>query len=162
MFHLNRHAYNVPIRELIVLVVKAILDLPLQSTDSSLDERRYLEHITSALNHLIPLLNNYTKSTESQKDCLSSIEHFAVSNPTFCSANVLVRILLKLYESDVLTDEIIIDWHQQVLPFPPPLNTNADFESRQQTIRSSKPLVKLIDWLQQEQDESSDDEDESD
>jgi hypothetical protein len=150
----NRHAYNVPIRELIVLVVKAVLDLPLQSATPSTEEKQYLEQINAALTHMIPLLNNYTRSIESQKDCLASIEHFAVCNRNVCTPNVLVRILLKLYEADVLSDDTILTWHRSATAFPTPLTNSTELAAVQQQIRCSKPILKLMDWFEQEQEDS--------
>lgn len=140
-----------------MLVVKAVLDLPIQLF-KGVDERQYLEQISQALAHLIPLLNNYTRSTDSQKDCLASIEHFAACNFQICSPNVLVRILLKLYESDVLSDETIIEWHRTVTTFPSPLNNSPELSAIQRQLRESKPLLKLIDWLEQEQEDDESEE----
>lgn len=60
----SRYAYNISLSDVTVLTLKSILLLPLRVNSNS----------KAVMSYFLPLLRNYVKTSEAQKDCLSSIE----------------------------------------------------------------------------------------
>lgn len=65
-----RYAYNISLKELNCLVVKAILNL---SNDKP-TPAAYLAELKKRIKYFDPVLKKYIRSLDSQKDCLSAIE----------------------------------------------------------------------------------------
>ncbi|XP_023213859.1 translation initiation factor eIF-2B subunit epsilon-like isoform X2 [Centruroides sculpturatus] len=104
----SKYAYNVTMKEVNMLVMKAILELPNQKSDVSPQE--YFLKLKPLLLQFMPLIKNYIKSEESQMDCIIALEIFAISNENDKTA--LLKILHLLYEKDILPEEVILKWYQ--------------------------------------------------
>ena len=117
---------------------------------------------------------NYIRSEESQTDCIYSIEvgydevnlslGFAdvlnvfitcmqkVSVADQCVRSSLVKILHHLYNNDVLSEEVILEWHRNP-------KTAADDDQDDLATRQSirKQVTSFITWLQEAEEESESD-----
>lgn len=64
----SRYAYNVSMREVNLLVVKAILNLP------NLESDTYLSQLWPLLTYFKPILKNYVRNPTAQIDCLQAVK----------------------------------------------------------------------------------------
>ncbi|CAG2240156.1 EIF2B5 [Mytilus edulis] len=140
-----KHAYNIAIKDLHGMVLKSLVDLPLrQNTDG----QKLVVDIKKNLTKHLPLLKNYIKpnSTEPQMDGLMALEEFSLQEPRINT--VLVKILHMLYDMDVLEEQVLFRWHKSI-------PQAEDIPERERLRKQVEPLIK---WLQEAEEESSDDE----
>jgi len=134
-------------KDLNMLVIKAILDLPE-------NHNTYFTQLKPCFDHLLPLIRNYIKSKESQNDCLSSLEEYCLSQADRLTPLVLVKVIAYLYDAEVLKEDVILEWYKNAKPL-------AEFDlEEQETLRSQKPILNFIKWLQEAEEESSSEESE--
>ncbi|XP_052078561.1 translation initiation factor eIF-2B subunit epsilon-like isoform X2 [Mytilus californianus] len=140
-----KHAYNIAIKDLHGMVLKSLIDLPFrQNTDG----QQLLVDIKKNLTKHLPLLKNYIKpnSTEPQMDGLMALEEFSLQEPRINT--VLVKILHMLYDMDVLEEQVLFRWHKSI-------PQAEDVPERERLRKQVEPLIK---WLQEAEEESSEDE----
>ncbi|XP_076071502.1 translation initiation factor eIF2B subunit epsilon-like isoform X3 [Mytilus galloprovincialis] len=140
-----KHAYNIAIKDLHGMVLKSLVDLPLrQNTDG----QKLVVDIKKNLTKHLPLLKNYIKpnSTEPQMDGLMALEEFSLQEPRINT--VLVKILHMLYDMDVLEEQVLFRWHKSI-------PHGEEVPERERLRKQVEPLIK---WLQEAEEESSDDE----
>ncbi|XP_038069205.1 translation initiation factor eIF-2B subunit epsilon-like isoform X2 [Patiria miniata] len=70
----SKYAYNVSMRELVQLVVKAVLEMPHLKVTEPLQASQLLPRLTTLVHKLLPVFRNYIKNVESQLDCLNALE----------------------------------------------------------------------------------------
>jgi translation initiation factor eIF-2B subunit epsilon len=130
----SRYAYNMQLNEVNFYVVKAAFALPVvrqrdDPLDGFLEVYKYLGE---------KVIKNYIKGDGAMVDCLNAVieccGEFDKLKPK------LVRILHYLYNEDVLSEDVIISWHQ-------------DLEDG--WVKES--LKKFIEWLEQSEEESESD-----
>ncbi|XP_075213307.1 eukaryotic translation initiation factor 2B subunit epsilon [Lycorma delicatula] len=102
----SRYAYNVTLKELNCLVVKAILNLPNDKTTPAL----YWDELKKRIIYFDPVLKKYIRSTDSQKDCLLAIEDVAESLTRL--QEVLIQLIHFLYNQDILYADSIDWWYE--------------------------------------------------
>ncbi|XP_054711048.1 translation initiation factor eIF-2B subunit epsilon-like [Uloborus diversus] len=132
----SKHAYNVTMKEVNTLLIKAILKLPL-NTGETLTAQQYLAATKKNLTFFQPLILNYIRSSESQLDCLSSVEDFMKNNDELAPA--VTKVLHFWYESDVLNEPVILKWFNN-------LTDESD--------KIRKQAGAFINWLQEADEES--------
>lgn len=142
----SRYAYNINYREANFQVIRAMLTLNSKAELETLNQARYYSQLQSKLNYFLPVLRNYIKSTDSCEDCLSAIEDVASGEELLNM--VVVKIIHHLYDANILSEESIIKWHQK------DENTQFSKNIREKT-------SKLIEWLQDAEEETDSDEDSS-
>ena len=64
----SRYAYNVSVHEVNHLVMKAILTL------SKSGEQPYLPQLQGLLTYFMPILENYVRNNDAQRNCLQAIQ----------------------------------------------------------------------------------------
>ena len=143
-----RFAYNVSMNELITLIIKAILDLP-NSTKKLTNGSNYFSILLPSLTHLTPLIQNYVKSQESQRDCLIAIEEYCLLNQENINAATLTKVLKYLYDKDILDEDVIVNWFEK----PKPISEVGP--SEQEELRKQQSLRMFINWLKEAEEESS-------
>lgn len=131
----SRYTYNIPFNEVNFLVVKASLSLPVVAEHT--DPLKGFKELYKYLGE--PVLKNYIKDEEAMHDCLSAIIESCEENEKL--KPYVVKIIHLLYNEDVLTEDAILTWHDNV---------------DQEWVKRS--LKTFIEWLEQE----SEEEDESD
>ncbi|CAG2161273.1 unnamed protein product [Oppiella nova] len=146
----SKHAYNVPMKDLNFLVIKAILDLP----NSAVNPSAYFAQLKPSLDHLLPLIRNYIKSKESQNDCIEAIEDYCLKDCQRITPIMFVKLINYLYDNEVLREDVILEWHTNAKPLP-----ELDLEE-QESLRSHKAIQGFIQWLTEAEEESSSDDEE--
>ena len=140
----SKHAYNIPIDDVPVAIVRAIMEGPLnESTPSTATMLSYIE---AAINRLKQLLQNYLEHHSRQVKVLSSIAEVVSQNPTLLVG--FAKIVLFLYNADVIKEPAILQWYEQL--------ANNDLTNMQEIVTKIKPVVV---WLQTAEEESSSEED---
>ncbi|XP_070542027.1 translation initiation factor eIF2B subunit epsilon-like [Ptychodera flava] len=144
----SKYAYNISMKELVVLVMKAILEVPILRSTTPLDPVKYLAQIRPLLNRLKPLLQNYVKSAESQMDCLLGLEEFSANHSNF--APILMKVMHYMYdEVEVLVETVILKWYKSTTLSEDPIT-----KQKQHDIRSQ--VAPFIKWLEEAEEESED------
>ncbi|GBM84120.1 Translation initiation factor eIF-2B subunit epsilon [Araneus ventricosus] len=139
----SKHAYNITIKEVNTLLLKALLKLPLESGQVSTPQQ-YLSSIKPSLQFFHPLVSKYIRSAESQLDCLSSIEDFMKSNEDISPA--LIKVIHFWYDKELLKESVIIKWFKDLSP---------------ESDKVRKQATTFITWLQTADEESSEEEESS-
>lgn len=143
----SKHAYNVPMNEVNSLVLKAILKLTHQAGGD------FLVTLKEHMKYMLPVIQNYIRSDESQKDCIYSLEEFYLSNDDTIKPVVFVKILQYLYDKNVLSEETILPWFNE--PDYLPEHEVKD----QKRLRGQKELILFTKWLSEAEEESDSDSD---
>nr|XP_034300396.1 translation initiation factor eIF-2B subunit epsilon isoform X2 [Crassostrea gigas] len=136
-----KHTYNIAIRDLYGMVMKGLIEIPLRDSQD-LEPGAQLANVKKNFVRYKPLILNYIKSEESQLDCLHALEYFALSNKTV--STLLVKLLNILYDADILSEVVLIKWH------------NMEKEEEYKAI--AKQVAPLIKWLEEAEEETSDEE----
>ncbi|XP_071793924.1 translation initiation factor eIF2B subunit epsilon-like [Asterias amurensis] len=146
----SKYAYNVSMKELNQLVVKAIMEMPHLKAAEPLTAAQLLPALKRLLNKMLPLFENYIKSAESQLDCLGALEEYCLTSNS--TAMVLPKILLLFYEADILGEDMILHWYNT----PAVCSTDSEIitSNRQQIRTQVKPFIK---WLEEAEEESDSD-----
>jgi len=134
-----KHAYGIQIKELNGLLMKTILTLPLRSHGNV---GEYFSQFKLNALRFLPLLKNYFRSRDSQRDLLAAVEEASCSNDLILSSVSKVVHLLYDEELDILSEQIILDWWSQLKDRTPAVYRN---------------LEKFIQWLNTAEEEDSDD-----
>jgi len=134
-----KHAYGIQIKELNGLLMKTILTRPLQSHGNA---GQYFSQFKANAVRFLPLLKNYFRSRDSQKDLLGAIEEVSSSNDVILSSVAKVIHLLYDEELDILSEQVILEWWSQLKDRAPAVYKN---------------LEKFIQWLNTAEEEDSDD-----
>uniref|UniRef100_H2ZHD6 Translation initiation factor eIF2B subunit epsilon n=1 Tax=Ciona savignyi TaxID=51511 RepID=H2ZHD6_CIOSA len=139
----SKYAYNMSVKDVVQTVTRSLLEI---ATDRTSNNAHYFSTVKKILAHYIPLLLNYNKHGSSQLDCIYTLEEFALnSEPTL---NCLVKVILMyLYESDVLSEEVILHWNSN------PRKLTGIFSTEE--VRNK--VEKFIEWLEEAEEEDSDD-----
>lgn len=159
-----KHAYNIPINEVTTLIVQAMIDVSdsVPSLNGSLAVK-----IMSVLKFLLPLIKNYVRDESSQSDCLLALEEFYLFNKDTFNASLLVKVIKYLYDEDVLEEEVVVEWFRE--PDSGSLcglihkEKEGDDDSllfkKRVSLRKEPLIMKLIQWLEEADEESSSDDD---
>ncbi|XP_050437078.1 translation initiation factor eIF-2B subunit epsilon [Adelges cooleyi] len=142
----SRYAYNINYREANFQVIRAMLTLNSKAELEALNQVRYYSQLQSKLNYFLPLLKNYIKNVDSCEDCLLAIEDAAKGEEMLNS--VVVKVIHHLYETNVLSEESILKWHEQ-----------NDTDPFGKNIREK--TSKLVEWLKEAEEETDSGEDDS-
>jgi len=101
-----------------------------------------------ALRHVkqhIPLLAAFTSTFKSEVNLLNKIQEFCYDNMNFLKS--FNKIIVLLYKTDVLSEEAVLKWYKES-------------HSQRGWQVFSEQMKKFVEWLEQAEEESDDDEDE--
>ncbi|XP_053692526.1 translation initiation factor eIF-2B subunit epsilon [Sabethes cyaneus] len=137
----SRYAYNMALSEVNFYVVKAILMLLTMQENAA---SAIVSTFKQLLTYFGPVFKNYIRGRDAMFDCLRALEET-------CEQEEMVRTKIAqlvhyLYERDFITEEVILEWHQEL--------EEEDPGSLKQS------LSKLVDWLMQSSEEEEEDESE--
>ncbi len=139
MINASKHAYNIPIGEVPVCIVRAIMDGSFHS------KAEFATHVVSALQYFQSLLVNYIKDKAIQISVLNAMmESMVCKDRSFSS--VFAKMILELYNLEVLEESAILDWYSLVTEQPSTEYTDL--------LKQVKPV---IEWLNTAEEESDDD-----
>lgn len=128
----SRYAYNIQLNEVNFFVIKACFNLPvvLEHVDA-------LEGFKQVYNYLgEKVIKNYIKGDGAMVDCLNAIVECCEESDKLKPK--LLKTLHFLYNEDILTEDIIISWYEDI---------DKDWVK--------VALKKFIEWLQQESESDS-------
>lgn len=140
-----KHAYNISIKDLTVMLFKALLEQPLLGNPSCTVPQAAKVLQDHVQKHL-PLVRNYVKNAESQLHCLQAIEEFGCNSSQ--QLPLVMKLVHYLYDADVLSEDVIIQWYER---------EPASKETSQGHWDVRKQVKPFITWLQEADEESSED-----
>lgn len=119
----------------------------------------FFSQIKTVFSFFLKLIKNYIKSSESQVICLRAMEQFCLHRKDALTTARLCKLIMFLYEEDVLEDESIVNWYNNIKPLPQLMVFEDDPHemAKQATLRKEDVLVKLIKWLEEAEEESDSD-----
>ncbi|XP_003382407.1 PREDICTED: translation initiation factor eIF-2B subunit epsilon-like [Amphimedon queenslandica] len=140
MINASKHAYNIPIQEVPLNVMKALLEGPSESTEGK--KPVLIEYIIKSLRYHKTLLLHYVKGNDLQASVLNLVTSSAMKE--YAIRPIFAKIVLELYNLDVLDESTILSWHSQFK------GTRASKE-QQEILKSVAPV---IEWLENAEEES--------
>ncbi|KAG8581711.1 hypothetical protein GDO81_007775 [Engystomops pustulosus] len=140
-----KYAYNISLVEVMQILCKVVLDFPLQQLNGVLDVNPYCNALLPLLKRWTPVFKNYVKRASDHLCCLGAMEEFFLDHEPLWAA--IAKVLMGFYQQDVLAEEMILRWFSQ---------TEITEKGRQ--LRKKQALQKFIQWLEEAEEESSDDE----
>ena len=144
MINASKHAYNVPINEVPLHVVKAILEGP----PSSSSKAEMMEYVIKAFRYFQSLLVHYMKEKEVQKAVIVSMSEYATKDKSF--ASLFAKGVLELYNLDVVEESAILEWYAQFS-----LQTDNSLEYSE-VLRHIQPVIEWLETAEEESEEESD------
>lgn len=132
----SRYAYNVTVSEVNQNLIRAILNIGSCVENPSI--KNILLHTQSKLKYFMPLLRNYIKNADAQRDCLIAIEDVVNSDSNL--RTILPKIMHFLYDKEILNEEIIFMWYKNL--------------SSEDHVELKRVLASFINWLNEAEEES--------
>ena len=142
MINASKHAYNIPIQELPGLIIKAVLEGPVNTTLEQPGE--LLTYVKNAVSHLESLLQHYMKSTEAQANALQVAADCATQQQNIMA--IFPKIVLLLYNAEIVEEAAIMQWHSELVVEPDPS------PKKLEVLTAISPV---IEWLKNAEEESS-------
>jgi len=145
----SKFKYNISISELCCTVVKAMLEVSLkEAEEEGRGKQEMVKEMHKTIGVLHPLLFKYFNQVSEQGYAVvAAEEYFAGRLDT--AAGVFATYLHKMYDGDLIDENVILKWFKQTPP---------DDERRQ--LREDPNLVKLVTWLEEAEEEDSDEDSE--
>ena len=144
MINASKHAYNIPIQDVPLAVVKAILDGPQNSTTCQSSE--LYQYAKNTVAHFEPLLQHYIKGKDIQVNVLHTLADCAAQNPNALA--IFAKVVLLFYHADILDEACIFSWHSRFQEVT---------VSNTKKVEILKCVEPVIEWLQSAEEESSED-----
>ncbi|XP_077343833.1 translation initiation factor eIF2B subunit epsilon [Lithobates pipiens] len=138
-----KHAYNISLVEVMQVLCKVVLEFPLQQLNGVLDVNPYCSTLLPLLKRWTPLFKNYLKRASDHLCCLVAMEEFFLDHESLWAA--IAKVLMGFYQQDVLAEEMILRWFSQT-----------DITDKGRQLRKKQALQKFIQWLEEAEEESSD------
>lgn len=157
MINSSKHAYNIPIHDVPLAIVKAIMEGPRRTTGATSsatsttapNHQHIMTYIKSAVTFFKSLLQHYIKDQTLQLNVVETLVDCAEKQPAVLSN--LARLVLLFYNQDIVEESVILSWHKAYS------STSGESPKKQEVLKAVKPVV---EWLQTASEESSEDEDE--
>ncbi|XP_068137400.1 translation initiation factor eIF2B subunit epsilon [Hyperolius riggenbachi] len=140
-----KYAYNISLVEVMQVLCKVVLEFPLQQMNGILDVTPYCSALLPLLKKWTPVFKNYIKRASDHLCCLTAMEEFFLDHEPLWAA--IAKVLMGFYQQDVLAEEMILRWFSQT-----------DITDKGRQLRKKQALQKFIQWLEEAEEESSDDE----
>lgn len=140
MINSSKHAYNVPIQDVPLAVVRAILEGP--ADGNTAEKPPLLPYIQKAFTHYQTLLLHYIKDSTLQISVLHCLADCALMSNSIMA--ILPKIVLLLYNIDVVEESAIMDWSEEI----------RQGEQTPQHKEIAEKMSPVIEWLQNAEEES--------
>ncbi|KAM4694935.1 translation initiation factor eIF2B subunit epsilon [Discoglossus pictus] len=140
-----KYAYNISLAEVMQVLCTVVLEFPLQHLDGALDVNPYCSSLLPLLKRWAPVFKNYIKRATDHLCCLGAVEEFFLDHESLWAA--VAKVLMGFYQQDVLAEEMILRWFSQ-----------KDVSDKGKQLRKRQVLQKFIQWLEEAEEESSEDE----
>ena len=147
MINASKHAYNTPVEDVPLAVIKAIVEGPENSAAGQASE--LLLYVKNAISYFDSLLKNYIKGEETQVNVLQTLVECAEQQSNIMS--ILPKVILLLYDADVIEEGSISKWYSKLQGAEHRFSPT----KRQEVLSRVKPV---IEWLENAEEESSEEE----
>lgn len=144
MINASKHAYNIPIRDVPLNIVRALVEGPPMQT-SELTLSLFMDYVIKCIQYHCSLLLHYMKEVNLQEAAIGIIVESAVKNSLLRSG--FAKIILEFYNLDVIEEMAINSWHRQYKA-----GTSDPFKD--EILKCIDPVIK---WLENAEEESEDD-----
>ena len=151
MINASKHAYNIPIQDIPLNIVRAILEGP--ATEQEITKPILMEYVVKCIRYCQNLLLHYIKEKSLQVAALNTMADFALKNSAVLS--VFAKAVYELYQVDVIEENAILTWHEQ---FKSPQNTREE----QEVLKHIHPIIDWLENADEEEGTSSENEDNKD
>ncbi|XP_053566298.1 translation initiation factor eIF-2B subunit epsilon [Bombina bombina] len=141
-----KYAYNISLAEVMQVLCRVVLEYPLQQLDGALDANPYCSALLPLLKRWAPVFKNYIKRASDHMCCLEALEEFFLDHEALWAASA--KVLMGFYQQEVLAEEMILNWFSQT-----------GVTEKGQQLRKKQVLQRFIQWLEEAEEESSDNED---
>ncbi|GFQ71407.1 translation initiation factor eIF-2B subunit epsilon [Trichonephila clavata] len=135
----SKHAYNISIKEVVSVLVKALLKLPFEY-EPNLAWPGYKLALSRVRDILEGVIFNYIKTADTQYSCLLAIEDFMKKHQKCALAGL--HLIREWYDEDILHELIIFRWFLNISP---------------ENAKIKKMMDPFIKWLGEAEEESSGD-----
>lgn len=142
MVNASKHAYNVPIDDVPLMIVKAIMEGPACAGPDRATE--LLQYLKESFQHHQQLLLHYVKDEAIQRACLKVIIELALNDDVVMV--VFPKAVLELYNLDVIEESSILTWHKD-------FNSQPLMDKHREVLKRINPV---IEWLHSAEEESTD------
>ena len=142
MINASKHAYNIPIGEVPLSVVKAIMEGPQNSSTCQASE--LFHYVENAVSHLQALLQHYIRGQEVELNVIQVLVERAEQYPNAMA--IFPKVVHLLYDADVIEEPSIVEWYSRLLN-----SDQSSFTKRQELLTRIKPVV---EWLNDAEEES--------
>ena len=160
MINASKYAYNIPMQEVPLAIIKAIMEGPRRSGTSTattpvstsqppLQPSDLMSYIDSAVKFFKSLLQHYMKEHSIQLCVMETIVDCAEKQPNVLTN--LARMILLLYNEDIIEESVVLTWHEN---YNSSSSISGDSSRKQDVLTAVKPVV---EWLQTASEESSED-----
>ncbi|KAF7667513.1 hypothetical protein LDENG_00059010 [Lucifuga dentata] len=139
-----KYAYNITLKEVMQILTRVVLEFPFQQQNPQITTSQYAALLLPLLKKWSPVFKNYVKRAQDHLDCLFAFEEHFLEHESHWAA--MVKVLMNMYELEILEEEMILRWFSQ----------GSTDKSRQ--LRKNQGLQKFIQWLEEAEDESSEEE----
>uniref|UniRef100_A0A8C5C4V2 Translation initiation factor eIF2B subunit epsilon n=1 Tax=Gadus morhua TaxID=8049 RepID=A0A8C5C4V2_GADMO len=140
-----KYAYNITLREVMQMLTRVVLEFPFQQQQGCLSIPLSRVKYCALIERWAPLFKNYVKKAQDHLDCLSAFEEHFLEQEKHWPA--MIKVLMSMYQLEILEEELIMRWFSQ----------GATTDKGRQ-LRKNQGLQKFIKWLEEAEDESSEDE----
>ncbi|XP_053316007.1 translation initiation factor eIF-2B subunit epsilon [Spea bombifrons] len=140
-----KYAYNISLVEVMQVLCRVVLEFPMQQLDGMLDVNPYCAALLPLLKRWTPVFKNYVKRASDHLCCLGAIEEFFLDHDTLWAG--IAKVLMDFYQQDVIAEEMILRWFSKT-----------DITEKGRQLRKRQVLQKFIQWLEEAEEESSEDE----
>jgi len=149
----SKYKFNIDIPELCQTLMKALVSLSVK--DVTRPHTEMMKDFVKNVSVIQSLLMKYWNSPEYQMQAISAAEDYFAKYVDLGA--VFATILHQLYQKDILDEDVILKWHRS-----PPIPADFSLEDNYTTLRENQNLTKFITWLQEADEESDEDSDDSD
>ncbi|KAJ1087412.1 hypothetical protein NDU88_000584 [Pleurodeles waltl] len=137
-----KYAYNITLKEVMQVLSKVVLEYPLNQLDETLDASQYSAAMIPLLKRWAPVFKNYIKRASDHLDSLCAIEEFFLEHKSLWPS--MTKVLMTFYQQEIVAEEMIVSWFSQT-----------DISEQGRQLRKQQGLQKFIQWLQEAEEESS-------
>lgn len=148
MINASKFAYNIPIEDVPLAIVKAIMEGPPNSTTEQPSE--LLLYVKNAISHFEVLLQHYIRGHAIQLNVLQVLAECAEHQSAVTS--IFSKVILLLYDADVIEEGAITEWYSLYKIAEQPSGSAS--AKKQELLSNIRPV---IEWLENAEEESSED-----
>ena len=152
MINASKHAYNIPVDDVPLSIVKAILEGPLNSTTGQASE--LLLYIKNAVSHFESLLQHYIKGSVTQLNVMQVLTDCAEQQSNIMS--IIPQVILLFYNADIIEEGPITEWYAGLQDEQS--SGTISPAKKQELLSCVRPI---IEWLENAEEETSEEDEET-